>query len=124
MKCVCRKKCQARIKTGKIKYFYLGDIEEFDEVPPNFEPVQGEAKDATPIDFDTAGEQELMEAEYDLDSLKDYITNNYDMKAGNRGKTKTVALLLDCRFRQVSPADLNPVGNEPPKDDDPLGEVL
>lgn len=116
MKCLCIKKCQARDNDGYIRTFAKGDVFEFEEIPPNFAPIEGE--DAMPINFDTAQEQELLESEFDLDKLKDYILIKYGKKAGNRGKDKTIEYLLDCRFRELNASDLNP----PPTTD--VDEVL
>ena len=62
-----------------------------------------------PINFETAQEQELLESEFDLDVLKAYIEAKYDKKAGNRGKEKTIDLLLDCRYREINDVDLSEV---------------
>jgi len=108
MKCVCRARCQARRDTdGKILYFVKGDVHDFVICPPNFEPIEGE--DAVKLNFDTAQEQELLESEFDLDALRDYIESTYDKKPGNRGKEKLIEFLLDCRFRALSEADLKGV---------------
>jgi hypothetical protein len=106
MKCLCVKRCQARDNDGYIRTFAKGDVWDFKETPPNFVPIEGE--DAVPINFDTAQEQELLESDFNLDDLKEYILKKYGKKAGNRGKDKTIEYLLDCRFRELSDADLNP----------------
>lgn len=103
MKCICRSKAQALVGE-KIVTFDAGSVAEFDECPCNFEPLEG--AEVADIDFDTAEKEELLEAEYDLQSLKDFIEEKFDKKAGNKGKVKTVDLLLDCRYRAV---DLNSV---------------
>jgi len=56
------------------------------------------------LDFATAGEEELLEAEFDLDELKDYIRDVYGKNPRNRGKEKTIAMLLDCRYRALDEA--------------------
>lgn len=104
MKCVCRKRCQARLDSGKIATFAKGEVADFLICPPHFEPLEGEK--AAAIDFNTAGEDELLEAEYDPADLKKYIEETFDKKPGNRGKEKLVDFLIDCRFRQVTDAEL------------------
>lgn len=100
MKCIAVTPTQARLDGGGIRTFADGDIWEFKKCPPNFEPMEG--KNAKEIDFDNAGEAELMEAEYELQDLKDFIEEKYGKKAGSRGKEKTVAFLLDCRYREIN----------------------
>lgn len=90
---------------GNIKFFAVGEIGDFLTCPPHFEPMEGDAPYV--VNFDTAGETELLGAEFDLDALRLYIETKYDRKPGNRGKDKLVELLLDCRFREVSSADLS-----------------
>ena len=99
MKCVCIKECQTRNSSGKVQFFMRGDVYDFKKCPTHFRPLEGPKAEG--VDFATAGEQELLEAEYDLDELKDYIKEKYDRKPGNRGKERTVAMLLDCRFRDI-----------------------
>lgn len=108
MKCVCEKWKQIRMPDGSRKVFRPGDVGEFDECPKNFRSLAGETKEAFPIDFKTAKEQELLEAEYDLSVLKKFIEDEFGLKAGNRGKEKTVELLLDARYRKldVDPNDM------------------
>lgn len=106
MKCVSIRKCQA-IVDGKAITFDKGDVFDFVICPPHFRPIEGE--EAMPINFDTAQEQELLESDFDLDKLREYIETTYDKKPGNRGKEKLVELLLDCRFRSISEADLKGV---------------
>jgi len=103
MKCVAIRKCQVRID-GKIRTVNRGVVVDIDEPGVHFRPIEG-AK-SMPINFDNAQEQELLEADYNLDDLKEFILQKYDKKAGNRGKEKTVELLLDCRYRALSDADV------------------
>ena len=106
MKCVARKRCQAR--AGEyIRTFKRGEVFDFDECPPHFEPIEGVK--AVAINFENASEDELREAEYDLDTLKEYIRLKYDKNPANRGKKKTVSMLLDCRYRSLDHIDLNKV---------------
>ena len=100
MKCICERKCQVRNNFGQAILYSVGEVAEFDECPAYFRPLEGE--DVAPLDFATAGREELMEREdYALSDLKAYIESAYGVKAGNRGKEKTVDLLLDCRVRAV-----------------------
>lgn len=107
MKCVANVRCQAINGAGQIQFYKKGEVDEFEECPPSFSPIEG--ADVAPIDFDTAGEAELLESEYNIDDLKQYILEKYNKKAGSRGKEKTVALMLDCRFRDLGDQDLNQV---------------
>jgi len=107
MKCVCVRDCYIRNTEGRPQHFSAGQVEEFKKVPNHFRAIEG--KKAGPVDFDTAQEQELREAEYDLDELKAFIEKRYDKKARNRGKEKTVDLLLDSRYRDIDNVDLNKV---------------
>lgn len=106
MKCVATMRCQTRNADGIIRTYAKGDVDNFDKCPSHFRPIEGE--EAMPLNFDNAQEQELLESEFDLDVLKEYIEKKYDKKAGNRGKEKTIELLLDCRFRalDVDPNDM------------------
>jgi hypothetical protein len=90
---------------GNIRFFETGAVWDFVVCPTHFEPMEGDAPYV--VNFDTAGEQELLAAEFELDALRMYIETKYDRKTGNRGKEKLVEMLLDCRFREVTKADLN-----------------
>lgn len=106
MKCVCRAKCQVRVD-GKIMTFKKGAVYDFVVCPAHFAPIEG--PEAMPIDFDTAQEQELLESDFDLDELKAYIKEKYGKNPHNRGKEKTIDMLLDCRYREIGDADLSGV---------------
>jgi len=95
MKCVCERDCQVRIN-GKIITFARGDVVDLEEEHRYFRNIEG-----GDIDFSIAGEEELLEAEYDLNDLKAYIRETYGKNPRNRGKENTVKMLLDCRFREV-----------------------
>ena len=94
MKYVCERACQIR-KDGRIITVSKGMVLDLDE-PKNYFRLLGEK-----LDFATAGEEELLEAEFDLEELKQYIKDTYGKNPGNRGKEKTIAMLLDCRYREV-----------------------
>jgi hypothetical protein len=106
MKCVAEQPCQVRLDDGSIRTFDKGEVWEFETVPPNFRSLEDILEG---IDFETAGEAELLESEYDLDELKDFILKKFKKKAGGRGKEKTVEFLIDCRYRDLSTTDLNKV---------------
>jgi len=94
MKAVCIERCQVRI--GKhIKTCAVDEVVDIKERHPCFKIL----KAPSVIDFATAEEAELLEAEYDLDHLRSYIEKTFDKKPGNRGKEKLVEMLLDYRFR-------------------------
>ena len=107
MKCVAIRRCQTRNKYGTIRTYAANDVDDFEVCPAHFRPIEG--AEAVPIDFDTAQEQELLESDFDLDELKKFIEDKYDKKAGNRGKEKTIDMLIDCRFRAISDADVSGV---------------
>lgn len=107
MKCVAIRRCQTRNARGTIRTYAKGDVDNFDKCPAHFRPIEGE--EAMPLDFETAQEQELLESDFDLDTLKAYIEAKYDKKAGNRGKEKTIEMLLDCRFRALDNVNLDGV---------------
>lgn len=108
MKCVAEQMCQVRLDDGSIRTFDRGDVWDFKELPPNFRAIGGDSKTkAPPINFETAQENELLEAEYDLEALKDYIALKFNKKAGQRGKEKTVEFLLDCRYRDTGNLNLD-----------------
>ncbi len=96
MKCLCMKRCQVRNDDGRAVRHNQGEVVEFSKCPTHFQPLEAEK-----INFDTASEDELMEGKYKLDDLKAFLFDKYDKKAGMKGKNKTVALLIDCRYRAV-----------------------
>lgn len=96
MKCVCERDCLIANPQGKIQHFSRGMVVEYPVCPDHFRPLE-----KGKINFATAQEEELLEAEYNLDDLKAFIEEKYGRKAGNRGKERTVSMLLDCRFRAL-----------------------
>jgi len=97
MKCVCRRTCQIKVKRdGKVKIITVdaGTVMDFKKCPVHFDEL-----DVGPIDFSTAREEELLEADFDLKDLKKYILDTYKIKAGTKDKDATIALLLDSRYR-------------------------
>jgi hypothetical protein len=97
MKYVCERTCQIR-KNGKIITVDKDAVIELDDAHPLFRVV-GEG-----LDFATAGEEELMAADFDLEELKEYIKEVYGKNPRNRRKEKTVEMLLDCRYRALDEA--------------------
>lgn len=99
MKYICTARCFIPY-AGRTRRFNVGDVIDAEKCPTHFEELGG--KKSAPIDFSTAGEQELLEREYPLPELKRYILEKYDDKvAANLGKEKTVAKLIDHREREV-----------------------
>ena len=98
MDCICRTTCQARLDDGYIKFFNAGDIGDFKECPIHFEVLGGEDY---VVNFETAGQDELMEVDLDLAELKKYILDTYGKRAGAKGKAKTIDMLMDCRYRDI-----------------------
>lgn len=99
---VCVKACQVRIN-GKIHTFKKGELADLKEDHKFFRNLEEREYE---IDFDKAGEEELLEAEYDLDDLKAYIKEKYGVNPRNRNKENTVKMLLDCRYRALDPSEL------------------
>ena len=97
---VCEKPCQVRIK-GKIVTFRRGEVTDLESEHPHFRNLEnGE------IDFETAEEEELLEADYELNDLKTFIKERFGVSPRNRNRENTIAMLLDCRFRDLSDSDL------------------
>ena len=111
MLCICRRTCQEkRDSDGKIIFYEEGSVSDFKKCPLHFEALEG--KEAKDVNFESATGPELLAREFELSELKSYIKEQFGMKAGNRGKEKTIALLLDCRERAV----VLPPGVNTPKD--------
>lgn len=100
MKCICERKCQIEVN-GYVTLMHEGDIIDADKCPKLFRPMAGETKEAGPIDFETAKEEELLEAEYELKDLKTFIKEKFDRRAGKKSRSATVKMLLDCRYREL-----------------------
>ena len=101
MLCVCRIPCQKRDSAGYIRTFKAGDVFDFDKCPAHFEPIElvVEGMETVAVDFGTAKEPELLNAEYDLEDLRKYLKETYDKTTKITDKEKLVAMLIDCRYR-------------------------
>lgn len=101
MLCVCRKACQRRDNAGYIRTFKAGDVFDFEKCPTLFEPIEPvvEGMATVAVDFGTAKEPELLNAEYDLEDLRKYLKETYDKTTKITDKEKLVAMLIDCRYR-------------------------
>lgn len=115
MKCIAIRACQKRMELGpfkgKVVYFRIGEMGEFPECPDGFRPigttVDYEERDPVGdtvtvkegVDFANASEEELMEAEFMIDELKEYMKEKHPSVpfAGNIGLEKLVAKLLYAR---------------------------
>jgi hypothetical protein len=103
MKCVAEVTCQSRLDDGTIRTFDKGDVWDFKVKPTHFRVLESTVESAAPpVDFETAGESELLEGEYELSELKDYVFSRYGKRVGARGLGKSVDFLLDCRYRALS----------------------
>lgn len=102
MKQVAKCGCQV-IVSGKIHTLSTGEVIEYGEKHPHLRPLEGD--DAGEIDFATASEDELYEAAYELNDLKNYISNTYKITIRVRSKKKLVELLLDCKYRDLNEPD-------------------
>ena len=101
MLCVCRMACQQRDSAGYIRTFKAGDVFDFEKCPTLFEPIEPvvEGMATVAVDFGTAKEPELLNAEYDLEDLRKYLKETYDKTTKITDKEKLVAMLIDCRYR-------------------------
>ena len=101
MLCVCRRACQRRDNAGYIRTFKAGDVFDFEKCPTLFEPIEPvvEGMETVAVDFGTAKEPELLNAEYDLEDLRKYLKETYDKTTKITDKEKLVAMLIDCRYR-------------------------
>ena len=101
MLCVCRQACQKRDRSGYIRTFKVGDVFDFKQCPTYFEPIEPivEGMETVAVDFATAKEPELLNAEYDLEDLRVYLKDTYNKVTKITDKETLVAMLLDCRYR-------------------------
>jgi len=95
MDCVCVAKCQVKPEEGRPVRYDVGDVADFDKCPTHFRPLN------TTVDFAEVGEKELIASTFELEDLKSFILDTYNIKAGNRGRDKAIELLIDCRERAV-----------------------
>lgn len=109
MKQVAKRPCQVRLERGKLVTLNRYDVIDYSGEHTHLRPIAtpDAPEDVAPIDFDTAQEDELFEAKFDLEDLKDYIRATYDVPVRVKAKKKLIEKLLDCRFRSLTPADLN-----------------
>ena len=91
---VCEKACQVRV-AGKIQTFRKDDVVDLDGPHHCFRKV-GEN-----LDFATATEDELLEADFELKELRDFIRENYDLNPRTRNKMNTIRMLIDARYRAL-----------------------
>jgi hypothetical protein len=99
MLCVCERPCQKQID-DYIMTFEKGAIHAFDECPKFFRPLEG--KDAEPVDFDNAGEDELLVAEWEVQDMQKFILDKYKKITKKTSKEDLVKMLLDLRFRALA----------------------
>jgi len=94
MKYVCDKTCQVRAN-GRIITLRKGEtLTTEDKIEnPNLRTITAK------VDFGKASENELFEADFDLNSLKQYIKDAFDIPVRVRSKKSLIELLMDCRFR-------------------------
>ena len=102
MKCVCDKKCQTVID-GLVHFCSKGRVEDFDECPSNWTPLEGPKAKA--VDFGTASEDELMETKWKYSDAKAFVKDTYNVtlkKHRDTTKKQLVEMILDARYRAVS----------------------
>lgn len=102
---VAKTGCQVRRASGKIVTLNRGDVIDYDEGHSHLRPIEG--AEAPEVDFDSAGEDELFESEFETSDLAEYIKAKYDVPVRVRSKKKLIEKLLDCRYRDLDPSDLN-----------------
>jgi hypothetical protein len=99
MKCVCRTQCQTRLDGGKIKFFNVGDVGEFEKCPTHFESLEKVEE----VSFQTASKDELLEAKWKRADAVDFIKEKggEPKVTSKTTKTQIVDQILDARFREV-----------------------
>lgn len=97
---VCEKPCQLR-KGNQILTFQKGDLVDLKKDHPYFRNLErGE------LSFETAGEEELLAANFNLADLKEFIKERYGKNPRNRNRDNTIKMLLDCRYRDIDNSEL------------------
>jgi hypothetical protein len=77
---------------------------------PNWKCISG-GKEAAEhkIDFATASEEELLNAEYEDQALREYLVGECKLEVHPQtGRKKMVNKLMDYRFRQPNASDTDP----------------
>lgn len=119
MKCVCIEDCYLKHESERPIHYTRGEVREFDELPDHFMSVDVavKSKKSTPkpamtgmpdevtaveFDFESAPEEVLMAAEYELKELISYAKDRYGIvikKSDNRAAM--VAKFVDARYRNA-----------------------
>jgi hypothetical protein len=99
MLCICRRPCQVRV-SGRIVTFGLGDVIDFEECPMHFEALEGVK--ASPINFGTAEEAELLNSGFKLPDLRKYLWETYKKRTRSNDRERLISILLDCRYRELT----------------------
>ena len=98
MKCTCLRKCQIRNDFGRALLYIPGDVDEFEECPPNFRPIANGGE----IDFIFASEHELMQCNWRFVKAQEAIKEEFDIELRYEEgmlKSDIVKQILDARFR-------------------------
>jgi hypothetical protein len=101
MLCICKRDCMTPIVfegKPKSRLFKKDSIENFEECPPHWEPVEG-----SELDFGSASEAELLSREdWDEDDLIAFVEKEYEVKLRKGMRRETyVDKLTDARYRHV-----------------------
>lgn len=96
MKCICSKKCQARLNNGKIKFFMPGETADFEECPTHFLPV-----DAYDADFQKSTEEALMASKWKKAEAIAFIEECGATYKETDDKADLVSQIIDARYRKV-----------------------
>lgn len=83
--------------SGKVHTVREGKTINMPNLQPNFRRIGKKSGDD--VDFATAGEEELLEANYDLKDLVAFADEHYKKKIRTKDRDTAVAKFLDARFR-------------------------
>lgn len=102
MKCVCEKDCYQPNPQGYNRLYQCGDVDDFEKCPEYF--VSLETEDYV-VNFLTASENELLEAQWKFSDAADAVKEAYGINLKKTEKSDIVRQILDAKFRSISPAD-------------------
>jgi hypothetical protein len=83
--------------SGKVHTIREGVTVNLPKLQPNFRRIGKPEGDE--VDFAIAGEEELLEANYDLKDLVEFADKHYKKKIRTKDRDTAIAKFLDARFR-------------------------
>jgi hypothetical protein len=119
MKCVCIADCYLKHESERHVHYTRGDVREFDDLPSYFVAADGAVKkkdapakpamtgmpDDIPtdeFDFESAPEDVLLAAEYEITDLINHAKTNYGITIRkSENKSAVVAKFVDARYRNA-----------------------